>query len=416
MIPAAFAVLRRGSMHVRYMIWPADLSFRPVAEVKFLRWFTDYNSGKVRSSAWLAFGLGLVALFADGPFREMRDTLFGEQPSLGFDLIRCAVILPCALTLLVITYSRLYSRYYLPVATVIAPIYCAAFVALDWLMQGQGYSLSSWMVLVCLSPHNLFALPHRRAVVTTHLTLALYAAVSWFGGLDGGQRQFDFAVMCAAVAISGAGHYMLQKSMRRGYLDSRRLAHSAHRDSLTGLFNRRAFDEHLSRLWQQAVRNRTPIAIFMIDVDFFKRLNDTLGHQVGDEYLTKISSVLSGAVRRPMDIVTRYGGEEFCVVLWEADRLVAEEVGTRLQAQFEALALPHPASPIAPILSVSIGIACVVPAAERSSNGAIQLADEALYDAKAQGRNRIAIRDKEYSSLHTGAFRAGAFDASPVTR
>jgi diguanylate cyclase (GGDEF)-like protein len=394
--------------YLRCMVWPADLSFRPIAEAKFLRWFTDYIAGKVRSAGWCTFGLVLIALFGDGPIGAVRDRAFGEEPALQFELIRSLVILPCTLAMLAVIYSRLYSRYYLRVASVVAPIYAIAFVGLDWLMQEQGYSLSAWMVLVMLSPYQLFFLPHRTAILTTHVTLIAYAAVSWISGAFDGQRQFDFAVMCAAVAIGGAGNYMLQKSTRRGYLDWRRLTHSAHRDSLTGLFNRRVFEEHAGRLWQQAGRTGTPVAIFMIDVDCFKLLNDSLGHQVGDQYLTRISSVLSGAARRPMDIVTRYGGEEFCIVLWEAERAAAEQVAARLHAQIRNLGLTHPASPVAPTVSVSIGIACVVPAADRSVNGAIQLADEALYDAKAQGRDRTVVRDKEYTALRTGVFRTAA--------
>ena len=400
--------MRRALFYIRCMVWPPDLSFKPVAEAKFQRWLADHVAGRVRSASWFTLGLVLLALFAGGPFRNMRDTVFGERPLLEFELLRSGVILPCTIAMLAITYSRLYRRYYLSVATLIAPVYCAAFVGLDWLMQAQGHSSSAWMVLVVLSPYQLFALPHRRAMVTTHLTLALYAMASWYGGLDDGQRQFDFVVLCMAVGLSGAGHYMQQRSLRRGYLDSESLAHSAHRDSLTGLFNRRVFDEHMTRLWQQASRSQTPVAIFMIDVDFFKQLNDSLGHQTGDAYLTKIALVLASAVRRPMDIVTRYGGEEFCIVLWQADSAVVEEVGAKLRMQIEALTLVHPASPIGPYLTVSMGIACVVPAPGRSSSGAIQLADEALYDAKALGRNRIVLRDNEYSLLRTGVFRAGA--------
>jgi diguanylate cyclase (GGDEF)-like protein len=394
--------------YLRYMIWPADLSFRPVAEAKFLRWYIDYISGKVRSAQWCTLGLILVGLFAGGPFAAMRDKVFGDQPSLAFEVIRSLMILPCTLAMLGVTYSRFLTRYYLRVATIVSPIYAIAFVGLDWLMQHHGYSLSAWMVLVALSPYQVFALPHRRAIITTHMTLAVYASISWLGGVFDGQRQFDFIVMCAAVAISGAGHYMMQKAMRRSYLDWRRLTHSAHRDSLTGLFNRRVFDEHMARLWQQASRTSTPVAVLMIDVDFFKLLNDSLGHQTGDDYLTKISSVLASTARRPMDIVTRYGGEEFCIVLWEADRAAAEQVATKLLSRIRSLALPHPASPIAATVSVSIGVACIVPAPERSSMGAIQLADEALYDAKGRGRDCIVVRDKEYASLRTGAFRNSA--------
>lgn len=388
------------------MLWPAPLSFAPHAERKFLIWYTDYISGKVRSGLWFALGLMLVLLFANGPFHDIRQTAFGESPGAWFELLRIGLILPSALLMLAVTYSRYYSRYYVRVASIIAPLLCVACIGLDLLMYQQGYLLSSWMVLVVVSPYQLFALPHRRAILTTHLTLIVYLVVTVVFDLYNGQRQFDFAVMCVAVCLSGSGHYMMQKAMRRGYLDSRRLANSAQRDGLTSLFNRRAFDDHMHRMWQQAARSKLPLAVLMIDVDCFKLLNDSLGHQTGDHYLVRLSAVLAAAARRPMDIVTRYGGEEFAIALWDADRVVAQEISQRLLIQVAAMGLPHPASQAGNILTVSVGVACIEPQSDRTYYGAIQLADEALYAAKAQGRNRMVIRDKEYLALRTGAFRS----------
>lgn len=414
------AALNRWTRYVRYMVWPADLSFPEHAERKFLIWFTDYISGKIRSGLWFALGLLLVLLFANGPFLEIRQTGFGEAPGLWFELLRFGVILPSAALMLAVTYSRYYSRYYLRVASFMAPLLVIGCIGLDLLMYLRGYSLSAWMVLVVVSPYQVFALPHRRAMLTTHVTLIVYLAVTVAFDLYSGQRQFDFAVMCVAVCLSGSGHYMMQRAMRRGYLDSRRLANSAQRDSLTSLFNRRTFDEHMHRMWQQAARTKLPLALMMIDVDCFKQLNDSLGHQTGDAYLMKLSAVLTAVARRPMDIVTRYGGEEFAIALWDADREVAEQISQRLQMQIAAMGLPHPASLAGNVLTVSIGIACIEPHPDRTYHGAIQLADEALYAAKAQGRNRVVIRDKEYCALRTGSFRSspdgGACDEQDTQR
>jgi diguanylate cyclase (GGDEF)-like protein len=118
---------------------------------------------------------------------------------------------------------------------------------------------------------------------------------------------------------------------------------------------------------------------------------------------------LSRCARRPLDITARYGGEEFAIVLYEADRSHVEEASRRIQAEIESLAIAHPASPASTKrLTVSIGAACIVPKPGRTHFGFIQLADEALYDAKERGRNCVVIMDKEYEQLSTGSFRKGA--------
>jgi diguanylate cyclase (GGDEF)-like protein len=117
---------------------------------------------------------------------------------------------------------------------------------------------------------------------------------------------------------------------------------------------------------------------------------------------------LSRCSRRPLDITARYGGEEFAIVLYEADRSHVEQASRRIQAEIESLALVHAASPAAlKRLTVSIGAACIVPKSGRTQYGFIQLADEALYEAKERGRNCVVIMDKEYEQLSTGSFRKG---------
>jgi diguanylate cyclase (GGDEF)-like protein len=147
----------------------------------------------------------------------------------------------------------------------------------------------------------------------------------------------------------------------------------------------------------------------LIDIDHFKAYNDYYGHQAGDECLKQVAWCLSRCARRPLDVTARYGGEEFAIVLFDAGRAHAEEVARRVRVEVEQLAIKHPASP-APIkrLTVSMGIASIVPAPGRTHFGFIQLADEALYAAKEGGRDRVVIMDKEYEDLCTGSFRKGS--------
>jgi diguanylate cyclase (GGDEF)-like protein len=177
------------------------------------------------------------------------------------------------------------------------------------------------------------------------------------------------------------------------------------RDGLTGIYNRRMFDERLGELWNQAVREQTPVAMLLIDIDCFKLFNDCYGHQAGDETLRRVATTLDTHARRPLDFTARYGGEEFATVLYDVDREFVDDVARRMRAEIETLAIPHERSTAAESLTVSVGAACVRPVPGRHLEGLIQLADEALYTAKHQGRNRVVVMEAEYRSLKTGEFR-----------
>ena len=176
------------------------------------------------------------------------------------------------------------------------------------------------------------------------------------------------------------------------------------RDGLTGIQNRRMFDQHIQRVWQQAVREEERVAVLLVDIDCFKDYNDRYGHQAGDECLRAVAVSLSQCARRPLDFVARYGGEEFAVVLYEASREYAAEVLTRIQRSIAELNIPHEASRVASRLTVSIGAAFILPSGNRTYEGLIQLADEALYSAKEQGRNQVVVMEAEYHTLRTGRF------------
>jgi diguanylate cyclase (GGDEF)-like protein len=216
----------------------------------------------------------------------------------------------------------------------------------------------------------------------------------------------DVAAAAFAATFAGYVYYSLHRAVRASYLDHRRLSDHLNRDALTGIHNRRMFDQHIKRLWQQGVRERRPLGLLIVDIDHFKNYNDSLGHQKGDECLALIANVLSGGARRPLDVAVRYGGEEFAVLLYGADRAMIEELAEFLRVQVMGAAISHPASPVHRLVTVSIGGACVEPREGRSQYGFIQLADEALYEAKELGRNRSVILDNEYESLKTGVFRS----------
>jgi two-component system, chemotaxis family, response regulator WspR len=160
-------------------------------------------------------------------------------------------------------------------------------------------------------------------------------------------------------------------------------------DSLTGLANRRHFDESLHIEWKRAARNGVPLSVMMLDIDYFKSYNDTYGHLKGDEVLRKVAEIIQKSVLRPADQASRYGGEEFVVILPETPAAGASRLAEEIRKNVEALNITHLGSEIGPFLTISIGIASVVPSGEDTPLSLVNQADAALYQAKERGRNRV---------------------------
>jgi diguanylate cyclase (GGDEF)-like protein len=167
------------------------------------------------------------------------------------------------------------------------------------------------------------------------------------------------------------------------------LLHLAHSDGLTGVANRRLVAEFLSAEWRRAIRVKTSISIVLLDLDYFKPFNDTYGHQAGDECLKAVAAALRETIRRPTDLVARFGGEEFVIILGGTDLAGAVNIAAQAMERVDGLRIPHRASQVADHVTVSIGVAATLPALGTSEAALIQAADQALYRAKANGRHRI---------------------------
>jgi diguanylate cyclase (GGDEF)-like protein len=161
-------------------------------------------------------------------------------------------------------------------------------------------------------------------------------------------------------------------------------------DALTGVANRRRFDDSLDSEWRRSIRSREPVALLLVDVDSFKDYNDCYGHLRGDDCLRRVARELDAGVQRAGDLVARYGGEEFAVVLPGSDDAAARRLAEALRARIEGLDIPHRRSATGPRVTVSIGVAAKVPSTATSPALLVAAADQALYAAKAGGRNRVA--------------------------
>lgn len=161
-------------------------------------------------------------------------------------------------------------------------------------------------------------------------------------------------------------------------------------DSLTGIANRRKFDETLRTEWRHCARENKPLSLLMIDIDFFKRYNDEYGHQAGDACLRAVASCIQSCMTRPHDLAARYGGEEFVCVLSGTPHDGGLAKARSLLAAVEALAIPHSASDVpGGLVSISIGLASITPHHEHVMENLTLAADQALYQAKQEGRGRV---------------------------
>ena len=160
-------------------------------------------------------------------------------------------------------------------------------------------------------------------------------------------------------------------------------------DDLTQLANRRCFDISLNREWHRAIRQKSPLALILVDVDYFKNFNDAHGHLAGDSCLQKLGSAIKASVNRSTDVAARYGGEEFAILLPETNSLGAVEVAKRLKAEVHLLAIIHCASKTSHLVTLSIGVSSLVPTSSQNQKELIEQTDQALYRAKEKGRNCI---------------------------
>lgn len=187
----------------------------------------------------------------------------------------------------------------------------------------------------------------------------------------------------------------LQESQEQLLVTTAELQRQNGVDGLTGLNNRRYLDDYLTIEWKRAMREQTPLSVMMIDVDEFKRYNDTYGHPAGDEALQNVATAIRGSFERPADVAARYGGEEFMVVLPNTLLGGARYVADRIVHNVENLQIEHAASGAAPCMTVSIGVASMVPSRSGRLTTLIQMADAALYEAKRMGRNRAVAYVRE---------------------
>ena len=374
------------------------LTFTPDLEAEFRRAHLEEKLPSIRLNLCVAITMTIA-------FSGMDMMVLGPKLDRIPGLLHILVIVPMLLAMFGASFSPQKHAIYQPLTTIAATIYGLAQLAIPLIASAGGIKfLLPGVVLATTYTYLLAGLLFYRALAANAVVLFVYLGAEAALHLDTPEFGYGALVLVAANVIGASVVYMQEKTNRLRFLEAGLLHEMVARDGLTGIQNRRMVDQHIVRVWQQGVREQQQIAVLLVDIDCFKNYNDRYGHQAGDECLRAVARALSQCARRPLDFVARYGGEEFAVVLYEASREYVAEVLTRIQRSIAELNIPHDASIVASRLTVSVGAGFIKPTGSRTPEGLIQLADEALYTAKEQGRNRVVVMEAEYQAMTTGRF------------
>ncbi len=381
------------------------LRFEPAIEAEFRR--SHILRLRTQAGFWqllqLAVGLFGIKLVIEGP----------ETGAVHLLLLACiATHVAVSVTLVFLVFSRHYVSSYHRLASILMPFRATAFAIVVAAIIDAGGSGTAAMTI------NLFGLLFFSGLLLRQaLPAALAMSISFMTALTAFEvhaalAAYSITSMMIVLGLATFVAWDMQRAARAAFLEHGLTRADATRDALTGLVNRRHFDSRLQATWKACDEMKQPLTMLLIDVDHFKAYNDGYGHQAGDDALRKVAQALR-SVARPGDVVARYGGEEMALIATGLGEHEAEALAGQLRRAVEALDLPHEGAADKGRVTVSIGGACIVPLPGRSSAGALQIADENLYAAKRQGRNRVVFHADQYAQMQTGIFRKPVRDGTP---
>jgi len=372
-------------------------------ETQFRREFVRDRLKRTRANLFLALSILLAFAMADALVVE-------EVARTRLYVVQIGGLLPIVGILIGLTYHRRPHEMYPRWAPWLSVLLGFGIILVDVRAEVDGVSaLFSGVLIYALFSSFLLGLLFQEAIAVGAALCALYLATALGAGIPESIVLYSASMLLVAFIVSATVNYSVEEGVRHHFLERfqlRELSAMVVRDGLTGLYNRSAFDEHLNSRWSMAQREAVTLAMILIDIDYFKRYNDEHGHRGGDDCLRKVARALARSARRPLDFSARYGGEEFAIILYDTTPEYLEELSLRIHEGVSALSIRHGASDVSDRVTVSVGMAFVVPQMERSAGGIVQAADEALYQAKTRGRNQTFVdSEASYAAMKTGNFR-----------
>ncbi|NPU93549.1 MAG: GGDEF domain-containing protein [Gammaproteobacteria bacterium] len=366
----------------------SGLRFSAELETEFRVFYHSRNVVKQRG----AIIVGVILLLALVPLDLLfiRDARAQELYLLG----RVWIAVPIMLLALVFTFRQNLQRYFSAFSFMIITLIGVSNAVITVYSQYQGVALpyESLMVIIMVA-FSLGGMQFRRALTCASIVALSYISLAAIYLPVGAAQYHNYFYIFATTLVGAVSGYTLEYQVRLGFLQRGALKNLAKTDPLTGLYNRGAINQKLNHLIYYAFRERKPITLLLVDVDFFKNYNDFYGHIQGDNCLIRLAAALAGCCKRPLDFAGRYGGEEFLVMWFDAEPNESEAFARRVRESIQELGIRHDASGVHSEVTISGGMVTGIPDSQHLTEKLLHQADQCLYRAKESGRNRIIVQD-----------------------
>jgi len=389
-----------------------ELMFTPMLEREFREFCVSQVVARGRIAATVAFILALLATSLAVVFSLSRGDGVAIAERIPW-FLPLAILSPLLGAVALATFVPAWKRYYEAIAggTIVLAGLASIYIIQQASLYGESYVLAG-AVLINLYACRFLGFRFQVGIALSVFLVAAHFAIGAWVGVPMRELAYMTVILAASTIIGTISSYNWEQTLRMTFAEQKTLNELAQRDGLTRLYNRRIFDDYIQRVWRQARRDKVSVEVIFIDIDHFKVFNDLYGHQAGDDCLRRVAGCIAVAAKRPFDFSARYGGEEFVLVLYGPPHDYARSLPERLRQSVMELGIRHEGSRVASAITVSVGVAIADPSSGRSMTGAIQAADEALYEAKQCGRNRVIFKDASASEVETGNFRTAYRETS----
>jgi diguanylate cyclase (GGDEF)-like protein len=390
----------------RLELRPFSLSFGPPVEREFMDDYLLKSLGQVRLT--IIVGALFYASFS------ILDAAVAPATMKTLWLIRFAGFLPLSALALLLTYVRPFRRVWQGVLALWSLLGGLGIVAMIGAVQGEAQnSYYVGLITIFIVLYTWSRVRFIWATLVGWLIVAAYEILTLVVLHSPSQVVWSHNFFFVGSNILGMlACYSIERYARTDFLKERLLQEEQEKvrmvnqelnekneelrglaevDDLTKIPNRRMFEQEMKRAWRRTVRTSRPLSLLLCDVDAFKSYNETYGHEAGDGCLIKIARAVQGSARRPGDYAARYGGEEFAVILQDTGIEGAQHVAERVCLAIRNLAIPHAAAPASKQVTISVGAASIQPTHEGQPEALVRKADECLYQAKGEGRNRVVV-------------------------
>ena len=322
------------------------LSFAPETEAEFKTSFIQRSLPRARwaTAIYLALVAVVTAINMRGSMAPLSEAVL--QP---IYLLRLGVACPALVLILAATVIPELQRHYQWIAATAVIVTGMSVMIMSGIAAAAGEpQFQMGDVLVVVYATLFLGLLFRAVIVVAVALMVAFVGIGWYLGVPSDHLIFASCVVFATTLMSVLSALRMERLLRANFIENRLLNDIAERDGLTGLYNRRMFDNLTNRLWLQAQRNQEPLQIILVDIDHFKAYNDLYGHQAGDNCIRRVASIIARATKRPFDFCARYGGEEFALVLYAPSGTDATALPEQIRRDTMALDIPHAHAEAAP--------------------------------------------------------------------